>query len=78
VGVLLWGWVLLLLAKYGWSWWRIHQEPLGLAFAVLVIMFAVRGMMDSIFRDHEIVQFMMVAGLLLSSLSFKKTDFHQP
>jgi O-antigen ligase len=77
-GLLLWGWILLLLAKFGWHSWRTHKEPLGLALAVLVIMFAVRGLMDSIFRDHEIVQFMLVAGLLFSALSFGKTDAPQP
>lgn len=69
-GLLLWGWILLLLAQFGWRTWRTHKEPLGLALAVLVIMFAVRGLLDSIFRDHEIEQFMLVAGLLFSTLSF--------
>jgi hypothetical protein len=40
-------------------------------------MFAVRGLFDSIFRDHEIEQFMLVAGLLFSSLSFGKTNISQ-
>jgi len=77
-GLLLWGWILLLLAKFGWRSWRTHKEPLGLALTVLVIMFAVRGLMDSIFRDHEIVQFMLVAGLLFGALSFGKADAPQP
>jgi hypothetical protein len=76
-GLLLWGWTLLLLAQFGWRTWHIHKEPLGLALAVLVIMFAVRGLQDSIFRDHEIVQFMMVAGLLFSTLAFRRTDIPQ-
>jgi O-Antigen ligase len=73
-GLLLWGWILLLLAQFGWRTWRTHKEPLGLALAVLVIMFAVRGLLDSIFRDHEIEQFMLVASLLFSILSFGKTN----
>ena len=76
-GLLLWGWILLLMAQFGRRTWRIHKEPLGLALAVLVIMFAVRGLMDSIFRDHEIVQFMLVTGLLFGALSFGKTNIHQ-
>jgi O-antigen ligase len=76
-GLLLWGWILFLLARSGWRTWHVHKEPMGLALAVLVIMFAVRGLMDSIFRDHEIVQFMLVAGLLFSTLSFGKTDIPQ-
>ena len=76
-GLLLWGWILLLLAQFGWRIWRIHKEPLGLALAVVTIMFAVRGLLDSIFRDHEIVQFMLVAGLLFSTLSFGKTNIPQ-
>jgi O-antigen ligase len=67
-GLLLWGLLLLLLAQFGWRNWHKYEEPLGLALAILVIMLAIRGMMNSIFRDHEIVQFMLVAGLLFSSL----------
>jgi hypothetical protein len=74
-GLLLWGLVLFLLAQCGWRTWRIHKEPLGLALAVLAIMFAVRGLFDSIFRDHEIVQFMLVAGLLCGTLSFGKKQY---
>jgi hypothetical protein len=77
LGLLLWGWMLFLLAQFGWRTWRTHKEPLGLALAVLVIMFAVRGLFDSIFRDHEIEQFMLVAGLLFSTLSVGKTNITQ-
>lgn len=71
-GLLLWGGILLLLAQFGWQAWRTRQEPLGLALAVLVIIFAVRGLFDSIFRDHMIEQFMLVAGLLIGILTFGK------
>ena len=73
-GLILWAWVFWLLAQSGWQAWRTHKEPLGLALAVLVIMFAVRGLLDSIFRDHEVEQFMLVAGLLFSALSFEKLN----
>lgn len=76
-GLLLWAWILLILARFGWRTWRTHKEPLGLVLAVLVIMFAIRGLLDSIFRDHEIEQFMLVAGLLFSALSFGKTNIAQ-
>lgn len=76
-GLLLWGWFLLLLAQLGWQTWRIYKEPLGLALAILVIMFAVRGLLDSIFRDHELEQFIMVAGLLSSALYFVKANIPQ-
>jgi O-antigen ligase len=76
-GLLLWGWILLLMAQFGWRTWRTHKEPLGLALAVLAIMFAVRGLLDSIFRDHELEQFMLIAGLLFSILSFGKTNIQQ-
>lgn len=69
-GLFLWGGVLLLLTQSGWQVWRTQKEPLGLALAVLVIMFALRGLFDSIFRDHEIEQFMLVAGLLFGTISF--------
>jgi len=73
-GLLLWGLILFLLTRLGWQNWRIHKEPLGLALAVLVIVFAVRGLLDSIFRDHELEQFMLVAALLFGTLSFTKTN----
>ena len=68
--LLLWGLILLIMAKFGWQKWQTQKDPLGLALTILVIMFAVRGLLDSIFRDHEIEQFMLVAGLLFSTLSF--------
>lgn len=73
-GLLLWGWILLILAGFGWKAWSVHKDTLGLALAVLVIMFAVRGLLDSIFRDHEIEQFMLVAGLLFSAISYGKLN----
>jgi hypothetical protein len=76
-GLILWSWFLLLLAQLGWQTWRIQKEPLSLALAVMVIMFAVRGLLDTIFRDHELEQFMMVAGLLSGTLSFGKTNIQQ-
>ncbi len=79
-GLLLWGWMLLILVRFGWRTWSAHKEPLGLALTILVTMFAVRGLFDSIFRDHQIEQFLLVAGLLLGTLSFQKarTPQNQP
>lgn len=77
-GLLLWGGMLALLARFGWIAWRTDKEPLGLALGVLVIMFVVRGLMDSIFRDHEVVQFMLVASLLTGALASRKADLPQP
>jgi hypothetical protein len=76
-GLLLWLWILLLMAQFGWRIWQIHKDPLGLALVVLVIMFAARGLLDSIFRDHEVVQFMLVASLLFSTLSFGNSNITQ-
>lgn len=71
-GLLLWGWILFLMGRFGWQVWRKHNETLGLALVILVILFSVRGLLDSIFRDHEIEQFMLVAGLLFGTISFEK------
>lgn len=76
-GLLFWSGILLMLIRYGWKTWSTHKEPLGLALAILVIMFAVRGLFDSIFRDHEIEQFMLVAGLLCSGIFYGKFDISQ-
>jgi O-Antigen ligase len=71
-GLLLWATFLFLLVRKGWSAWKSHKAPLGLALIILVIMFAIRGLLDSIFRDHIIGQFMLVAGLLVGALSFQQ------
>lgn len=71
-GLLLWASILLLMARFGWQVWHRHKDPLGLALVVLVIMYAVRGLLDSIFRDHQVEQFMLVAGLLMGALTLKQ------
>lgn len=76
-GLLLWGLILLIQARYGWQAWSIHKDPLGLALTILIIMFAVRGLFDSIFRDHEIEQFMLVAGLLFSAIYHGQSNTRQ-
>jgi O-antigen ligase len=60
IGLVFWGSILILLARFGLQVWKKQNNPLGVALAILVIMFAVRGLLDSIFRDHEIEQFMLV------------------
>ncbi|MEQ1600542.1 MAG: O-antigen ligase family protein [Methylophilaceae bacterium] len=72
LGLLFWGGFLLLLIKFGWQAWKAQQEPLGLALAILVVTFAIRGLLDSIFRDHVPQQFALVAGLLLTALLYNK------
>lgn len=76
-GLILWGWVLWTMAQFGRRAWRKYKDPLGVALAVLVVMFAIRGLLDSIFRDHELEQFMLVAGLLFGVLAFRKTNISQ-
>lgn len=63
---------LFLLAHTGWRAWKDHREPLGFALTLLVIMFAFRALLDSIFRNHMIEQFMLVSGLLIGALTFTK------
>lgn len=71
-GLLLWAAFFFLLARRGWRTWKKHREPLGLALTLLVILFTFRALLDSIFRDHMVEQFMLVAGLLLGALTFRK------
>jgi len=74
IGLLIWGWILGLNARYGWRAWRIDRNPLGLGLAGLVTIYAAHGMLDSIFREHMIQQFMLAAGLLFSAIVFDKKD----
>lgn len=74
LGLLMWGWILGLNARYGWQAWRIDRNPLGLGLAGLVAIYAAHGMLDSIFREHMLQQFMLVAGLLFSAIVFDKKD----
>lgn len=71
-GLILWATFLFLLVRKGWRAWKEYKEPLGFALMLLVIMFTFRALFDSIFRNHMIEQFMLVAGLLLSALTFNK------
>lgn len=73
-GLILWGAFLFLLAKKGWDAWTSKGEILGLALTMVVLMFAVRGFVDSIFRDHIVGQFMLVAGLLFGALSYQQNN----
>jgi len=73
-GLFLWGWILFIMGHFGWQVWQTRKELLGLALALLIILFAVRGLLDSIFRDHEIEQFMLVAGLLFGMLTNGRTN----
>lgn len=63
---------LFLLARIGWYAWRMQGEPLGFALMLLVIMFAFRALFDSIFRNHMIEQFILVASLLAGALAITK------
>lgn len=67
-GLALWATFLFLLARMGWQAWKSHKEPLGFALMLLVVMFSFRAFFDSIFRNHIIEQFMLVAGLLMGAL----------
>ena len=73
-GLLLWAGFLIFLARAGWQRWKLHKEPLGLALALMIIMFALRGLLDAIFRNHMIEQFMLVAMLLFTTLLYKKPN----
>lgn len=73
-GLLLWAAFLLFLIKTGWSAWKSHQDQLGLALAIMVIMFMLRGLLDSTFRNQIIEQFMLTAALLLTTLLYKHRD----
>ncbi len=71
-GLALWAIFLYLLARTGWRAWQKFNDPLGFSLTLLVVMFTFRALFDSIFRDHMIEQFMLVAGLLLGALTFNK------
>jgi O-antigen ligase len=74
LGLVLWGVFLLLLARFGWRAWQRHKEPLGLALAIMVVMFVLRGLLDSTFRNHVIEQFVLVAALLFTALLLEYPD----
>lgn len=70
-GLVLWGGFLMLMARFGWHIWRKNSEPLGMVLSALIVLLVIRGLMDSIFRDHEIEQFVLVVGLLFGTLIFQ-------
>jgi len=73
-GLLIWGWILGLKARYGWQVWRAHRSPLGIGLAAMVFIYAAHGMLDSIFREHQIQQFMLAAGLLFGAIALEKRE----
>ena len=76
-GLLLWAAFFFSLGHAGWKAWRSQQNVIGLALLLLVIMLALRAFFDSTFRDHIIQQFMLVAGLLFSTLCLTKQNSSQ-
>lgn len=70
LGLLLWTGILAVMVRKGWQAWRIRTEPLGLVLVFSAVLFALQGMLDSIFRDHMIEQFMLVSGLLFGRICF--------
>lgn len=74
LGILLWGGFLWLLARAGWQSWQYYKNPLGLALALMTIMFVVRAMLDSVFRNHIIEQFALVAGLIFTTILYEHND----
>ena len=68
LGLLLWIGILAIMARAGWRAWRIYKEPLGLALMISIVLFALQGMLDSIFRDHMVEQFMLVSGLFFGRI----------
>ncbi|MFM2407444.1 MAG: hypothetical protein RL358_186 [Pseudomonadota bacterium] len=78
LGLLLWGGFLWLLAKAGWQSWQRYKNPLGLALTLMSIMFVVRAMLDSVFRNHMIEQFALVAGLIFTTLLYEHNDESKP
>lgn len=73
-GLILWALFLFLQGWAGWKAWNKRNDAIGLALTILVIMFSIRALFDSTFRDHIIQQFMLVAGLLFSTLCFAQQD----
>jgi hypothetical protein len=71
-GLALWAGFLIILGGFGWRAWKFDRDALGLALALLAILFASRALLDATFRNHTLLQFMLVAGLLFSTLCFTK------
>lgn len=71
-GLILWATFLFIMMRTGWRAWRECRESLGFALVLLVLLFALRALCDSIFRNHMIEQFMLVAGLLMGALTISK------
>jgi O-Antigen ligase len=78
LGMLLWGGFLWLLARTGWQSWQDYKNPLGLALTLMTIMFVVRAMLDSVFRNHIIEQFALVAGLIFTTILYEHYDESKP
>ncbi len=62
----LWATALALLAIRGWRAYARRRDGAGLALCLLVGVFALRMLLDSVNKDHMLQMFMFLAGLLLA------------
>ena len=67
--LLLWIAFLVVLVRQGYRALLAGQPAAGLALIFLVVGFATRAFLDSIWRDHILQEFMFFAGLLLAASS---------
>ena len=68
-GLVLWTAFLSALAWYGLKRYQETGSPYAMALLLVVVGYSVRGVLDSIFREHMLEEFMLCVGLLLGAVS---------
>lgn len=73
-GLVLWAAFLSALAWYGLKRYQETGSPYAMALLLVVIGYSVRGVLDSIFREHMLEEFMLCVGLLLGAIDVRSKD----
>ena len=66
----LWGF-----AWYGLKRYQVTGSPYAMALFLMVVGYSVRGILDSVFREHMLEEFMLCVGLLLGAVDFRSSAF---
>lgn len=72
-GALLWFCWLAAIVRIGWTSFRKHNNPAGLALLFIILSYTLRMLMDGNTRDHPFEQFMFLTGLF-SALSLESNQ----
>jgi O-antigen ligase len=73
-GLALWAAFLSALAWYGLMRYLETGSPHAMALLLVVVAYSMRGVLDSIFREHMLEEFMLCVGLLMGAINVRSKE----